>query len=74
MPSSTVTARETFEAGGEDYAKTVINGTVHDPILDEPPQADRIHSKELLVGLGLKADRQDMRHPKRLREVIEALG
>ena len=67
-------ARDAFEAGGEDFAETVINGSVHDPILDEPPHADRIHSKELLVGLGLKPDRQDIRHPKRLREVMEALG
>lgn len=65
---------EAFEAGRGDYAREVIRGELAEPILDEPPEADRIHTKELLARLVGKADRQHPGHPARVRKVMEALG
>ena len=68
------TARLAFEASEGDYASEVVNGTEVFSPLDEPPEADRIHTKEILLGLGLKAERQNPSHSIRIRSSMEALG
>ena len=62
--------RDAFEAGSGDYAADEAG----ESILDEPPEADRIHTKELLARLVGNVDKQNVSHPPRIRKVMETLG
>lgn len=66
--------RSAFEAGTGDYAVDEVDGTIVQPMLPEPPPADRVHTRELLRDLGLREDRQNRGHTQRIRKVMESLG